>query len=391
MVTDSVGGAPCERLSSLAPSPRSTSGRSAWDPAVFQGEMGHILPSSWVFVCDVQEVGQPGSFVTGAAGFEPVLVLRDHEMGLRAFINVCPHRGSLLATGAGQCGKYLTCPYHGWSFTLDGKLRTMPHRDRWPSSPGSQHLHEVRLAVWRRFVFVNVSGNSEPLDAQMAGWEALLDHYPIQAAVPGRRIIDRCPVNWKLFSDINLDSFHIPTVHAATIAPQLSVKNLIMERGMDNTTSIGVFPIRPGLIKSSSAGPALQPPFSQGAVLLAHYPGFVLSLLSTGDFYITWWWPLDIAITAVAVMTYQRDGTTAPTPVVGPPSESIDGTDSGNLMQQVRTEDFHACARVQRAIHSRWYRPGPGHELELQALAFHEWLDGEYRKAGILEEVVRCP
>jgi len=372
--------------------PSSASARAARDPLVFETEMHEILPNSWVFVCDLDEVAMPGDYVTGFAGFEPIVVVRDEAGSLRGFINVCPHRGSVIAEGFGRCAKRLTCPYHGWSFTFDGQLQAMPHRERWSGIFEEQRLSEVRLAVWQRFVFVNVSGRAEPLGEQMSEWDELLGAYRLGAAKPGRRALDRCHVNWKLFSDINLDSFHVPTVHATTIAKELRVRDLQMRRGANGASSIGVFPVREELIGATPRLEALDEPYASSATLLAHYPGFVLSMLPTGHSYITWWWPTDIDTTIVAVMTYERTDQSPLTEVAaGAPggedsSASPDHPDPAALLKIVRDEDFRACARVQIGIRSNHFVPGPAHELELQATAFHHWLDEQYRWAGLLGE-----
>lgn len=379
-------------LGALDQTPSSASARAVRDPYIFDMEMRDLLPSSWIFVCDIDEVASSGDYVTAFAGYEPVMVVGGEAGSIRAFINVCPHRGSIIVEGSGRCLKRLTCPYHGWSFTLDGQLQAMPYQDRWTGTLANQRLIEVRVGVWQRFVFVNVSGDAEPLGEQMAEWNEILSAYQLDAAKVGRRTLDRCHVNWKLFSDINLDSFHIPTVHATTIAKEFRVRDVHMREGANSASSIGVFPVREALIGATQRLKGLEEPYSGGATLLAHYPGFVLSMLPTGHFYITWWWPTDIATTTVAVMAYERTDHPELTEAAGTGHES-DGAspspeqqDPAALLKKVRHEDFQACARVQVGIRSGYFIPGPGHELELQATAFHNWLDEQYRNVGLWKE-----
>ena len=106
---------------------------SFMDPAgyfsekLFDLEMRVVYPRSWVFVGDLSQLRKPGDYVTETIGTEPVMVVRGRDGTLRAFVNVCPHRASTLVEGSGNCGRALVCPYHGWTFHLDGRLAATPH------------------------------------------------------------------------------------------------------------------------------------------------------------------------------------------------------------------------------------------------------------------------
>ena len=106
---------------------------SFMDPAgyfsqkLFDLEMRIVYPRSWVFVGDLSQLRSPGDYLTETIGTEPVMVVRGRDGELRAFVNVCPHRASTLVEGTGNCGRTLVCPYHGWTFHLDGRLAATPH------------------------------------------------------------------------------------------------------------------------------------------------------------------------------------------------------------------------------------------------------------------------
>ena len=96
------------------------------DPAVAELELERIFERTWQFAAHVSSLPDPGSYITASAGRQPVLVLRDQDGVLRAFRNVCRHRGSRLLAGSGECGKAIRCRYHGWTYRLDGELIGVP-------------------------------------------------------------------------------------------------------------------------------------------------------------------------------------------------------------------------------------------------------------------------
>src|SRR5262249_26452948 len=98
-------------------------------PAVYETEMRRIFARSWVHVADVTGLPVRGDFVAATIGTTPVVVVRDHDGTVRAFLNACRHRGATLAEGQGNCGRQLRCPYHAWSYGLDGRLIGVPSRE----------------------------------------------------------------------------------------------------------------------------------------------------------------------------------------------------------------------------------------------------------------------
>src|SRR5262245_25567208 len=96
------------------------------DPEVLEREQRQIFERTWQLAGHVSDLPQPGSYLTTTAGDQPVLVVRDEEGEVRAFRNVCRHRGSRLLAGSGQCKKAIRCLYHGWTYRLDGTLIGVP-------------------------------------------------------------------------------------------------------------------------------------------------------------------------------------------------------------------------------------------------------------------------
>ena len=138
----------------------------AWyaDPEVLRREGERIFAHAWQYVGHTGRLDGDGAFFTAAAGQIPVVVTRARDDVLRAFVNVCRHRGHVVATGSGR-RETLQCPYHAWTYGLDGSLRAAPRSDREPGfEPDELGLVPIQVETWGPFVFVNPDPNAAPFD-----------------------------------------------------------------------------------------------------------------------------------------------------------------------------------------------------------------------------------
>src|SRR3954449_2235425 len=137
----------------------------AWyaDADVLRREGERIFARSWQYAGHLGQIGDPGGFFAATAGQIPVVVTRARDGELRAFLNVCRHRGHIVATGSGA-RETLQCPYHAWTYGLDGRLRAAPRSDREPGFDFDDlGLHEILVGTWGPFVFVNPDADAAPL------------------------------------------------------------------------------------------------------------------------------------------------------------------------------------------------------------------------------------
>ena len=140
------------------------------DPEVLQLEDERIFSRTWQFAGHVSQVPDPGTYLTANAGTQPVLVVRDDDGELRAFRNVCRHRGSRLLSGSGECKKAIRCRYHGWTYRMDGELIGVPEGRQIPGLDKSAlGLFPARVEVLQGLVFVNLDIDATPLAEQVAG------------------------------------------------------------------------------------------------------------------------------------------------------------------------------------------------------------------------------
>jgi len=190
----------------------------AWlysDPDYFAVEMARVMRPSWQVVCHLNDIPAAGDWRTLAFLGESILVIRGQDGVVRAFANVCRHRGSRLVDGEAGCAKRLVCPYHAWSYALDGRLVAVPNRDDYPALDLARSgLAPVELEVWQGFVFVRLEGGGPSVAAMMAPHAAMIAPYRFgELTALGRVTLRPRGVNWKNVADNYSDGLHIPVAH----------------------------------------------------------------------------------------------------------------------------------------------------------------------------------
>ncbi|WP_086733629.1 aromatic ring-hydroxylating oxygenase subunit alpha [Erythrobacter colymbi] len=179
-------------------------------------ELDRVFRPSWQVVCHTSDIPKAGDWHTLDYCGESVIVVRGTDDVLRAFTNVCRHRGSRLVDGASGCAKKLVCPYHAWTYDLDGKLTGVPDSASYPTLDRSQAgLVAMELEVWRGFIFVRLHDDGGPTVAQqMAPYEAMVAPYRFdELEALGRVTLRPREVNWKNVGDNYSDGLHIPVAH----------------------------------------------------------------------------------------------------------------------------------------------------------------------------------
>jgi phenylpropionate dioxygenase-like ring-hydroxylating dioxygenase large terminal subunit len=185
------------------------------DPEFFEAERKAFLRAAPQIVCHESEIADPGEWRSLEYLGESVIVIRGDDGAVRAFSNVCRHRGSRLVDGTGGCAKVLTCPYHAWSYARDGRLVGVPHRQEYPGLRIEDHgLFPVALENWRGFLFVTLEPGIPSVAEIMAPYEEEIAPYRFEdLRVLGRVTIRPRHLNWKTIADNYSDHLHIPVGH----------------------------------------------------------------------------------------------------------------------------------------------------------------------------------
>jgi choline monooxygenase len=185
-----------------------------YSPAFAQLEAQRMWPKVWQVACTVDHVAEPGDYFEYRCGPNSVLIVRDDDGVLRAFQNVCRHRGNSLCAGSGSELSEVRCGYHGWTWNLSGTLKRVPNRKGFGTLQMSEYpLFAVRVDTWERLVFVNLDADAAPLADYLEAvpndiaWLGLGD-FRCYATMT----VD-VDANWKTIADGFSETYHIPTLH----------------------------------------------------------------------------------------------------------------------------------------------------------------------------------
>jgi len=194
-------------------------------------EMDKIFRKEWLCAGHIAELKTPGDYLTIDLAGHPVVVVRDRSGELRAFSNVCRHRSARLATGSGNTS-LLVCPYHAWSYELNGKLRGAPFMR--PEQVKDVCLNKLRLEVWQGLIFVNLNQHAESLAPRLASLQEEIGSLNFAAMAVIHTFDDTVDCNWKVLVENFCESYHVFRVHKTTLEPDTA------------TNSVEVMPDGPG-------------------------------------------------------------------------------------------------------------------------------------------------
>ncbi len=186
------------------------------DPSVLRLEQERIFARSWQYVARADQVAEPGRFAAVRVGHIPAVLVRGRDGELRGFVNVCRHRGFVLCEGDGK-RETIQCPYHAWTYDLDGSLRSAPRSDREPGFARDElGLLPVSVATWGPFVFANPDPEAPPLEETLGELPELLAAGGVDLDVLAFRFradIDPYEANWKVIVENFLECYHCSVAH----------------------------------------------------------------------------------------------------------------------------------------------------------------------------------
>jgi len=185
------------------------------DPAWHNVDITEIISKTWQWVCHVEKLREPGSYVTVDIAGQPIALVRDRDGTLRGFYNVCKHRAHELLSGEGNTSRIM-CPYHAWVYKLDGNLVRAPHTENLEGfEPKEVCLDEVKVEEFCGFVYVNLDGSAQSLSEMTGDLEAEIRHWApdIEDLTFAHRLTYDIKSNWKNVVDNFLECYHCPTAH----------------------------------------------------------------------------------------------------------------------------------------------------------------------------------
>ncbi len=313
------------------------------DPAVFRLEQERIFGTSWQYAGVADWVAEPGQYFTCRAGLVPVVVVRDHDGSLNGFVNICRHRATEVAQGRGR-RETLQCPYHAWTYGLDGCLRAAPRSDREPGFDRSQlGLLPVSVDTWGPLVFVNRDLDAPPLAHFLGGLPQIVEAAGVHFGE--LRYRDRVEwelnANWKAVVENYLECYHCPTAHPG-FSKLIDVDPDAYRLTSDEWFSSQVAPIR----RDVAAGGGMAAYRPNGAVSEAHFhwlwPTFTINVLpGPANLAAFSFFPIDADRTLTITDTFFGEEATE--------EQIAELTEFGT---QVGTEDQALVESIQRAARS---------------------------------------
>ena len=341
------------------------------DPVVFQQELEKFYFRSWICAGRAPEIPQPGDYFLREIGRESVLLVRGTDDQVRAFFNVCRHRGTRICTVAeGRFSGVMQCGYHGWTYGLDGKLRAAPHMDQPDFCLENYPLHGIAAEIWDGHLFVNLDRNAAPLAAQLGDLRGKFDTWRVgELRMAARKTYDvQC--NWKLLVVNYNECLHCPILHPLLnrMTRYLSGENDPPAAGYIG----GSMEFREGVETMSVDGkkpraclPGLPGENLERVLYYTVYPNLFLSLHP--DYVMTHTlWPQAVDHTRVICeWHFHPDEMKKP---------GFDPSDAVEFWDTTNREDWRICELSQLGIQSRAYQPGPYSAKEGLPRAFDEMI-----------------
>ena len=335
---------------------------------IFGAERERIFYKSWLLVGHVSELDKPGAYFLFELDDESVIVLRDGAGSVRAFHNHCRHRGSRLCREAsGTLGATIQCPYHAWTYGLDGALRTVPTMVDVASFRTSDYpLHPVALEIWQGFVFINLAREPQPFADALPALVGKFAHRKADELKSVHRKIYEIDANWKLIFHNFSECYHCPTVH-----PQLN--KLTPFRNTENDLDEGPVLGGPMWMTNPEGSMTLG-----GARCAAPFPG--LSAEERGRVYYYTVFPSGfISFHPDYVMLHRalpisRGHTRVvcewffhPDAIATPGFDPMPAVEFWDITNR---QDWDLCENAHRGVISNAWEPGPYSDLESQLAAF---------------------
>lgn len=213
------------------------------DARTFELEKAAIFQRGWQCVGRVQQVREPGEYFCVDLQDQPIVVARDRQGELHALSRVCVHRGMPVASGAGQATRFV-CPYHKWTYELDGRLRSAPMMDGASFQTTDCQLPRLSLEVWQGFIFVNLDPDAQPLVPQLSGLNKLVENYGFESMEVATTLHYDSPWNWKILVENFIEAYHHIGTHKDSLEPIYPARDSSVP---DNTQQPWVYLDMPGI------------------------------------------------------------------------------------------------------------------------------------------------
>jgi Rieske 2Fe-2S family protein len=364
---------PLERATMLPP-------RAFVDPGVFEWELERIF-RGWICVGHASRVSEPGDYMMREVGTDSVVVMAGDDGRPRAFLNVCRHRGARLISDAeGSVRRRLVCPYHAWSYGLDGELVGARHMDGVEDfNTSCWGLIPVRVATVGGLVFVDLSGEAPDVAGHVGELAGHLERYRVEDLARGGLITYDVAANWKAIAENYSECLHCPGVHPELNALSHYMSGEVLEG--PGAWCGGSMTLREGastMARKGGASNGRRPieGLSESDVdSVLYFVLFPNSLVSLHPDYVMLHtlWPHAVDRTEVVCEWFFEPATIA--------ADGFDPSDAIDFWDQVNREDWHVCELTQKGVRTKGYVAGRYSAEEVDTHEFDVMVARRYLEA----------
>ena len=340
-----------------------------------QHELSDIFSKDWFCVGRSDALKNPGDYVTQELADQPIVVLRDRDGALRAMSNVCLHRMSTLLQGRGHI-RSIVCPYHAWTYNLDGSLRGAPAMTLNEGfCKDSYILPKVRCEEWLGWVFVSLNEDAEPVAQQLSQVEDMISGYDMTNYTETFFETHEWDTNWKVLAENFMESYHLPVCHAGTIGGLSKLDEMVCPPGLpafNYHTILKDDKLRIAMAHKNNT--RLTGEMRRTTFLLAIYPSLLITL-TPGYFWYLTLHPAGVGKVRIGFGGGMSDDY----------ANDEDAEDNFNklkeLLDEVNVEDKGCTEKVYRGLCSTFAKPGHLSHLERPNYDFARYINGRIEAA----------
>ncbi|MFK5998594.1 MAG: Rieske 2Fe-2S domain-containing protein [Rhodobacterales bacterium] len=341
-----------------------------------QHELSDIFSKDWFCVGRSDALKNIGDYVSTELAKQPVVVLRDRDGALRAMSNVCLHRMSILLQGRGNI-RAISCPYHGWTYNLDGSLRGAPAMTLNEGfCKNSYTLPQVRCEEWLGWVFVTLNAKAPPVATQLSQVAEMISGYDMTNYTETFFETHVWNTNWKVLAENFMESYHLPVCHAGTIGGLSKLDEMVCPPGLpafNYHTILKDDKLRIAMAHKNNT--RLSGEMRRTTFLLAIYPSLLITL-TPGYF-----WYLTLHPEGVGRVRIGFGG--------GMSDDYANDDDAQDnflklkeLLDEVNVEDRGCTEKVYRGLCSTFAKPGHMSHLERPNYDFARYISGRIEAAA---------
>lgn len=343
--------------------------KSVYTSAAFaEEEIRHIFAKDWLCAGRADALKSPGDYMTMTIAGEPVIILRDREGQLRGMSNVCRHRMSTLLEGRGSV-RVIVCPYHAWTYNLDGSLRGAPAMAANEEfCKENIALPSVRVENWLGWILVTLNPDAPPPHQALADVEKLVGYLDMGSYTETFRETFRWNTNWKVLAENFMESYHLPVCHSGTIGGSVDLMKMTCPEGTAAFNYHWI--VKNDTVPLSLAHPGnttLQGDERRVTWLLAIYPSLLITL-TPGYF-----WYLSLTPQGPGEVEVLFGGGMSPDWMADPEAEAHLAQVKA-LLDDVNIEDKGCVEKVYRGLVAGLSAPGPLSHLERPNFEFAQYI-----------------